>query len=216
MVRRVTFDDDGNAVPSSDEAVVSSEESEEEQPVEEREDEESSDEVVEETSSKKQKAQPMGEDDSSDSDEAPEEVTVSSQKAHTIQLYEKQKEAALTTKRRKRKERRVQEEELDESTLALLASNPNALTANPVEEDTGIQSKHIDLVHTTIQPTEKVEKKVDGFKLVALPKDPYAGVGKPINSSVLDFQRRHFYGKNSGRVEAASFLSQKRVKYTRK
>lgn len=96
MVRRVTFDDDGNAVPSSDEAIVSSEESEEEQPVEEREDEESSDEVVEETSSKKQKAQPMGEDYSSDSNEAPEEVTVSSQKAHTIQLYEKQKEAALT------------------------------------------------------------------------------------------------------------------------
>ena len=57
---------------------------------------------------------------------------------------------------------------------------------------------------------------MDGFKLVALPKDPYAGVGKPINSSVLDLLRRHFYGKNSGRVEAASFLSQKRVKYTRK
>ena len=76
-------------------------------------------------------------------------------------------------------------------------------------------NKRIHLVHTTIEPTEKVEKEVEGFKLVALAKDPYAGVGKPINASVLDFQKRHFYSKNANRVDSGTFMSQKRIKSIR-
>ncbi len=131
------------------------------------------------------------------------------------------------TKRRKRKQRPVEEEEeLDDKTLELLAANsfgrrlyftPSAsLSASSAVGGEEAASKRIDLVHTTIEPTEKVEKEVEGFKLVALAKDPYAGVGKPINASVLDFQKRHFYSNNANRVDSSAFMSQKRIKSIRR
>ena len=47
----------------------------------------------------------------------------------------------------------------------------------------------------------------DGFKLVSLPKNSNASLGKPINSDILEFQRCHFYGKNTNRVDAGAYLS---------
>ena len=44
---------------------------------------------------------------------------------------------------------------------------------------------------------------------MSLAKDANAKVVKKINPSVLEFQRAHFYGKNSNRVSAASFMRHK-------
>lgn len=47
----------------------------------------------------------------------------------------------------------------------------------------------------------------DGFKLVSLPKAASMSLGKPINSDILQFQKKHFYGKNKNRVDAGSYIS---------
>ena len=96
MGRRITFDDDGEAIHSSEDEALLQGSEESEQPVEESEQSESDDAVVEESSSAVKPSQVSREDDSSDSDEAPEEVSVSSSKAHTMELYERQKQAALS------------------------------------------------------------------------------------------------------------------------
>ncbi|KAK8800805.1 hypothetical protein WA588_001636, partial [Blastocystis sp. NMH] len=146
-------------------------------------------------------------DSSDDSDDAPEEVSATNSKSRTLEMYEAQKKAALQSKRRKRKQRVPKEEdELDASTLALLAENTEALSAPSTADNVPPESKRIHLETRSKNLTDNVETNVDGFKLVSLAKDANAKVGKKINPSVLEFQRAHFYGKNSNRVSAASFM----------
>ena len=45
--------------------------------------------------------------------------------------------------------------------------------------------------------------------MVSLAKDTRVRVGKEINPSILEFQRSHFYGKGTKRVDSGSFMKHK-------
>ncbi|KAK8790563.1 hypothetical protein WA171_002085 [Blastocystis sp. BT1] len=156
-----------------------------------------------------------------DSDDAPEEVSTSGLKSRTMALYEVQKRAAVESKRRKRKQRTTKvDNELDADTLQLLAENSylgvirfvmsrNALSAESTADNVVPESKRIQLTTKSKNLTESIEKEVKGFKVVSLAKDTRVRVGKEINPSILEFQRSHFYGKGTKRVDSGSFMKHK-------
>ena len=45
--------------------------------------------------------------------------------------------------------------------------------------------------------------------MVSLAKDSRVRVGKEISPSILEFQRSHFYGKGTNRVDSGSFMKHK-------
>ena len=154
-------------------------------------------------------------DSSSSDDDAPEEVGNTSGKQHTLELYELRKQAALATKRRKRKQRVSKTEEtLDKNTLQLLANNAEVLSAVTTPADDKPKSKVIHLTSEELNPTQTVEKQVDNFRVVSLSKDLNSNIGKPISRKILSFQRSHFYGKRSKRVDSGSYV-QKLILRTR-